>query len=77
LPIYSLIIEILSLKRHHLSIPEKNNQAFAAAHFALKQKRLILSEEHQDWSPAAVEREARRLVFGISSKELFTSDNQH
>ena len=53
-----------------LSIPEKNNQAFAAAHFALKQKQLILSEEHQDWSPAAVEREARRLVFGISSKEL-------
>lgn len=34
-----------------LSIPEKNRQAFAAANFALTQKRLILREEKPDWTP--------------------------
>ncbi len=47
----------------HLSVPEKNRRAFAAAAFALGQKRLILAEEYPDWSAEDVEREARRLVY--------------
>jgi hypothetical protein len=31
-----------------LSVPEKNERAFAAAEFALTQERLILIEEHPD-----------------------------
>jgi len=48
-----------------LSVPEKNEMAFAAADFALRQKRLILAEERPEWSEAQVDREARRLVFGV------------
>jgi hypothetical protein len=47
-----------------MGVPEKNEAAFAAADFALRQKRLILREEQPEWSPDQVEREARRLVFG-------------
>lgn len=47
-----------------LSVAEKNERAFAAADFALRQKQLILAEEHPEWSNTKVEREARRLVFG-------------
>jgi hypothetical protein len=46
-----------------LPVPEKNERAFASADFALTQKRLILTEEHPDWTAAEVDREARRLVF--------------
>jgi hypothetical protein len=53
-----------------LSAPEKNRRAFAAANFALRQKRLILTEEHPDWSAEAVEQEAQRLVFGVSTEIL-------
>jgi hypothetical protein len=53
-----------------LSVPEKNKQAFAAADFALKQKRLILAEEFPDWNTEQIEREARRQVFGVSAEEL-------
>jgi len=49
-----------------LSVAEKNKRAFAAAEFALRQKQLILAEEHRDWSPEAVEEEARRIVFGAA-----------
>ena len=49
-----------------LSVPEKNRRAFAASDFALRQKRLILTEEHPDWSIADVEKEVRRLVFGVT-----------
>ncbi|MCP4428434.1 MAG: hypothetical protein GY803_28445, partial [Chloroflexi bacterium] len=38
-----------------LPIPEKNNRAFAAADFALRQKQLILAEEHPDWTTAEVD----------------------
>lgn len=48
-----------------MSVPEKNEVAFAAADFALRQKRLILREEQPEWPPDQVEREARRLVFGV------------
>lgn len=48
-----------------MSVPEKNATAFGAADFALRQKRLILAEERPDWPPEAVDREARRLVFGV------------
>jgi hypothetical protein len=47
-----------------MSVPEKNEVVFAAADFALRQKRLILCEEQPQWSSDRVEREARRLVFG-------------
>lgn len=53
-----------------LSVAEKNERAFAAADFALRQKQLILSEEHPDWPDDETDREARRLVFG-SSEEAY------
>lgn len=49
-----------------LSLPEKNKRAFAAADFALRQKRLILAEEHPDWTADEVMQTARRLVYGVS-----------
>ncbi len=58
---------------HHiqgLSVPEKNERAFAAAQFALNQKRLILSEENPLWSSEKVEQVARRIVFGVSDKDF-------
>lgn len=54
------LVEALS----RLPVPEKNAQAFAAAEFALRQKRLILAEEHPDWPATEVDEAARRLVFG-------------
>lgn len=53
-----------------LSVPEKNRRAFAAADFALRQKKLILAEEHPEWTPEQVSNEARRLVFGVSKESL-------
>jgi len=47
-----------------LSVAEKNRRAFAAADFALQQKKLLLAEEQPGWHDAEVEQEARRLVFG-------------
>ena len=47
-----------------LSVAEKNHRAFAAADFALRQKKLLLAEEQPDWSDSEVEQEARRQVFG-------------
>lgn len=54
----------------HLSVPEKNKRAFAAADFALRQKRLILAEDHPDWSVAEIEEEARRLVYDVTQEAL-------
>jgi hypothetical protein len=51
-------------------VPEKNERAFAAADFALRQKRLILAEEQPGWPADEIEREARRLVFGVSPQAL-------
>lgn len=53
-----------------LSVPEKNERAFAAADFALTQRRLVLTEEHPDWTGDMIEREARRLVYGLSVEGL-------
>jgi hypothetical protein len=53
-----------------LSVPEKNKRAFAAADFALRQKKLVLTESHPEWSPEKVANEARRLVFGVSEESL-------
>lgn len=47
-----------------LSVAEKNKCAFAAADFALQQKRLLLAQQHPDWPAKRVERVARQLVFG-------------
>lgn len=53
-----------------LPVPEKNKRAFAAADFALRQKRLILTEEHPDWSEGEVDEEARCQVYGVDEKWL-------
>lgn len=53
-----------------LSVPEKNERAFAAADFALRQKKLILAEEHPDWPNAEVEKEARQIVFGAAQERI-------
>ncbi len=47
-----------------LSVPEKNETAFAAADFALRQKRLILREEQPEQTAGQIDQAARRLVFG-------------
>jgi hypothetical protein len=47
-----------------MTTAQKNRLAFAAAAFALRQKRLILAEEHPDWSAEEVGLAARQLVFG-------------
>jgi hypothetical protein len=47
-----------------MSVAEKNETAFGAADFALRQKRLILREEQPGWSAEEIDRAARRLVFG-------------
>ena len=48
-----------------LSVPEKNERAFGAAEFALRQKRLMLAEEYPAWSEKKTDREARRQVYGV------------
>jgi hypothetical protein len=47
-----------------MSLARKNRQAFAAAAFALRQKKLILAREHPEWDAAQVDAAARRLVYG-------------
>ncbi len=47
----------------HLSVPEKNKRTFAAADFALRQKQLVLIEEHPEWTTAEAEKKARQIVF--------------
>jgi hypothetical protein len=49
-----------------LPVSEKNKRAFAAADFALRQKRLLLEEAYPDWSAAHIEEESRRLVYGVA-----------
>lgn len=49
-----------------LSVAEKNKRAFAAADFALRQKRLILAEAHPEWPDSAITQAARRQVFGAN-----------
>jgi hypothetical protein len=48
-----------------MTVPQKQAAAYAAADFALRQKRLILREERPDASAEQIEREARRLVYGV------------
>lgn len=52
-----------------MSVPDKLAAAFAAADFALRQKRLILGDEWPEWPAERVEREARRLVYGTGDYE--------
>jgi len=63
-PQYESISRELIEAIRELSVPEKNRRAFAAADFALRQKKLLLAEEQPDWTDAEVERSVRRLVFG-------------
>ena len=51
-----------------LTVPEKSKRAFAAADFALRQKRLALAEEHPDWSARAVDEAARQSVYGVTQE---------
>jgi len=53
-----------------LPVPEKNRRAFAAADFALTQKRLILATEHSSWSEEQIDRKARRLVYGVAEETV-------
>ncbi len=52
-----------------LSVPEKNERAFAAAEFALRQKRLILAAEHPDWPAEEVRKMARQIVFNRTQEQ--------
>jgi hypothetical protein len=47
-----------------MSVAQKNRQAFAAAAFALQQKRLLLAREHPEWDQTKIDATARRLVYG-------------
>ena len=49
-----------------LSLPEQNKRAFAAADFALRQKKLLLAQEHPEWTLDQVTQAARRLVYGVA-----------
>ena len=53
-----------------LSVAEKNERTFAAADFALQQKRLLLTEQYPEWSSNTTDLEARRLVFGTDDTVL-------
>lgn len=53
-----------------LSAVEKNSRAFAAADFALRQKKLILAEKRPDWTAERVSAEARRQVYGAAMDGL-------
>ncbi len=69
-PPYEAVSWELVAALRQLSVPEKNRRAFAAADFALRQKRLLLAEEHPDWSAAQEDAEARRLVYGVTPEML-------
>lgn len=56
--------EWLEVVRAHDSVA-KNEVAFAAAEFARRQKHLLVAGEHPDWPEEQVDREARRLVYGV------------
>lgn len=47
-----------------MTVAQKNRQAFSAAAFALRQKRLLLARDHPEWSEEKVDAEARRIVYG-------------
>lgn len=49
-----------------LTVPQKNERSFAAADFALRQKKLLLAEAHPEWTAGQVDSEARRLVYGVT-----------
>lgn len=66
LPSYEGVSWELIEALRRLPVPEKNKRAFAAADFALRQKRLLLAAEHSDWPAEKVDAEARRLVYGVT-----------
>lgn len=68
-PSFDAINWPLVKRLRRLSVPEKNERAFAAAGFALTQRKLILAEEHPDWTSGEVDREARRHVYGRTAAE--------
>jgi hypothetical protein len=67
---YEAINWLLIDRIRHLSVPEKNSRAFAAADFALRQKQLILAETHPDWTAEQIASEARRLVYGVAEEAV-------
>ncbi|MCO5193161.1 MAG: hypothetical protein M9930_07695 [Anaerolineae bacterium] len=60
---FESVSAILIAGIRELTVPEKNERAFAAADFALRQKRLLLTNQHPDWSATAIEEAARQVVF--------------
>lgn len=53
-----------------LPVSQKNKRAFAAADFALRQKRLLLAAEHPEWSATEVTEAAQHLVYGVKQEDL-------
>lgn len=47
-----------------MTVAQKNIASFAAAEFALRQKRAIARLEHPEWPDEQIDEMARRLVFG-------------
>ena len=52
-------------RMRQMTVPQKQAMASEAADFALRQKRLILREECPAWPAEQIDREARRLVYGV------------
>ncbi len=53
-----------------LPVFEKNRRAFSAAEFALRQKKLILANDHPEWTAKQIARQAQRQVYGVSEALL-------
>lgn len=61
---YEADAPLLTRAIKQLSVEEKLARTFAAAEYALRQRKLVLAEQHPDWSEQKVDREARKIVYG-------------
>ena len=52
-----------------LSPAEKVARAMASAEFILAQRRLLLAEEHPNWSAGQIDQSARQIVYRAQSEE--------
>jgi hypothetical protein len=68
--VYEMVNWELINQIRRLSVTEKNSRAFAAADFALRQKKMILAEKRPDWTGGQVSAEARRQVYGVALGEI-------
>ncbi len=56
--------KLLTRAIQNLKPEEKTLRAFAAADFAFKQRKLILQEQHPEWSEEEADKVARQIVYG-------------